>query len=65
MRVAAGGALLFHSVVALTAGFAPAAAVLHIVCAATGVLLIAGLWTPIVGALGAIGAGAARMVHPR
>ncbi len=56
MRVAAGGALLLHGVAALTAGGAPAAVAFHIFCAATGALLVAGLWTPIVGALAAIDA---------
>ena len=56
MRVAAGCALLYHGVAALTAGVAPAPVALHILCAAMGVFLIAGLWTPIVGALAAIDA---------
>jgi hypothetical protein len=55
MRVAAGGALLLHA--ALTAGLASPLAVLHLICAATGGLLIVGLWTPIVGAVAAIAAG--------
>jgi putative oxidoreductase len=54
MRVAAGGALLFHGVAALTAGLAPASVALHFLCAAMGALLVAGLWTPIVGTLAAI-----------
>ena len=56
MRVAAGGTLLFHGVAALTAGLAPASVALHIFCTAIGALLVVGLWTPIVGALAAIGA---------
>src|SRR5271165_1670744 len=56
MRVAAGGALLFHDVAALTAGLAPTSVALHVLCAAMGVLLVVGLWTPIVGALAAIDA---------
>ena len=55
MRVAAGGALLLHGVAALIAGLAPASVALHILCAAMGVLLVIGLWTPIVGTLAAIG----------
>ena len=54
MRVAAGGALLFHGVAALTAGVASASVVLYFLCAAMGALLVVGLWTPIVGALAAI-----------
>ena len=56
MRVAAGGALLFHGVAALTAEVSSAWVAFHIVCAAMGVLLVVGLWTPIVGALAAIDA---------
>ena len=56
MRVAAGGALLLHGVAALTAGLAPPSVALHILCAAMGVLLVVGLWTPIVGTLAAIDA---------
>ena len=64
MRVAAGGALLFHGVAALTAGLAPALVALHIVCAAIGLLLVVGLWTPIVGALAAIGAALQGFFNP-
>jgi uncharacterized membrane protein YphA (DoxX/SURF4 family) len=56
MRVAAGGALLVHGVAALAAGWVPGGVAFHILCAAMGVLLVVGLWTPIVGALAAIGA---------
>ncbi len=54
MRIAAGGALLFHGVDALTAGAASASVAFHILCAAMGVFLVVGLWTPIAGALAAI-----------
>jgi putative oxidoreductase len=54
MRVAAGSALLFHGVAALTAGAAPASVALHFLCAAMGALLVVGLWTPVVGTLAAI-----------
>jgi hypothetical protein len=54
MRVAAGGALSFHGVVGLTTGLAPAWAAFHVSCTAIGVLLIMGLWTPVVGVLAAI-----------
>jgi len=64
MRVAAGGALLFHGVAALTAGLAPASVAFHIVCAAMGVLLVVGLWTPIVGALAAIDAALHGFLNP-
>ena len=64
MRVAAGGALLFHGVAALTAGGAPASVAFHILCAATGALLVVGLWTPIVGALAAIDAALQGFSNP-
>ncbi|HTN50176.1 MAG TPA: hypothetical protein VMK32_12160 [Burkholderiaceae bacterium] len=54
--MAAGTALLFHGVAALTAGAAPASVAFHLLCTATGLLLVVGLWTPIVGALAATGA---------
>ena len=64
MRVAAGGALLFHGVAGLTAGLAPASVALHILCTSMGVLLVAGLWTPIVGALAAIDAALHGFINP-
>ena len=64
MRVAAGGVLLFHGVAALTSGLAPASVALHIVCAAMGVLLVVGLWTPMVGALAAIDAALQGFFNP-
>ena len=56
MRVAAGGALLLHSVTALWTGSPLSLVVLHVICAAMGMLLIVGLWTPIVGTVAAIAA---------
>lgn len=56
MRATAGFALLSHGIAALTGGAAPAYAALHLLCAAIGALLVAGMWTPIVGALAAVGA---------
>lgn len=64
MRVAAGGALLFHGGAALGAGLAPASVALHIVCAAMGLFLVLGLWTPIVGALAAIAASLHGFFNP-
>ena len=57
MRVAAGGALLLHAGGALWTGFHSPLSVLHLVCAAMGMLLIVGLWTPIVGTVAAMSAG--------
>jgi putative oxidoreductase len=56
MRVAAGGALLYQGVVAFDAGMEPAWAAIHLLCTATGLLLIVGMWTPVVGVLTAIDA---------
>jgi uncharacterized membrane protein YphA (DoxX/SURF4 family) len=56
MRLAAGGALLFHGVAALAAGLAPAWVAFYILCSAIGLLLVVGLWTPVVGVLATIGA---------
>lgn len=64
MRVAAGGALLFHGVAALTAGLASASVAFHILCIAMGVLLVVGLWTPVVGALAAIDAALQGFFNP-
>jgi uncharacterized membrane protein YphA (DoxX/SURF4 family) len=64
MRVAAGGALLFHGVAALSAGVAPASVAYHVLCTAMGVLLLVGLWTPIVGTLAAIDAVLHGFINP-
>lgn len=64
LRVAAGGALIFHSAAALTAGVVPASVALHSLCVAAGFLLVVGLWTPITGALAAIGAAVHGFVSP-
>ena len=64
MRMAAGGALVFHGVAALTAGAAPPSVALHVLCAAMGALLVVGLWTPIVGTLAAIDAALHGFFNP-
>lgn len=51
MRVAAGGALVVQAASSLAAGSSPGAAAFHSLSGAVGLLLIVGLWTPIVGAL--------------
>ena len=48
MRVVAGSALVFHEVMALRGGAAPGA-ILHVLGAGAGILLVVGLWTPIAG----------------
>lgn len=64
MRVAAGGALLLHGAAALIAAATPVAFALHVTCAAMGLLLIAGLWTPVVGAVAAVAAALHAFLHP-
>ena len=56
MRIAAGGALVVHGVAGLAAGSAAPSVALDILSAVMGVLLLAGLWTPIVAALATIDA---------
>ena len=56
MRLVAGGALLIHGIAAIVAGSGPASITFHAVCAAIGVFVIAGLWTPIFATLAAIDA---------
>jgi uncharacterized membrane protein YphA (DoxX/SURF4 family) len=64
MRVAAGGALLFHGVAGLTPGLAPAWMAFYVLCTATGTFLAVGLWTPIVGVLATIGAALYGFFNP-
>ena len=56
MRIAAGGALVAHGVAGLAAGSAAPSVALDILSAVMGVLLLLGLWTPIVAALATIDA---------
>jgi len=51
MRVAAGAGLLFQGVMALRDHPSIGPAALDILATITGILLLAGLWTPIAGAL--------------
>ena len=51
LRLAAGSALIFHSVSALTAGGSWPPASLHGLGVLLGVLLVAGLWTPVAAVL--------------
>ena len=62
MRLVAGGTLLLQGAAALRAGPTPAA--LHLLCAAMGVLVLLGLWTPIVCALVGLGAAAHAVANP-
>ena len=56
MRIAAGGALVVHGVAGLAAGSAAPSVALDILSAVMGVLLLLGLWTPMVAALATIDA---------
>jgi putative oxidoreductase len=54
IRLATGVALLVHEVTALRGGPPIGAALLHGLSAGVGILLLAGLWTPVAGALVAV-----------
>ncbi|MEA2961372.1 MAG: hypothetical protein QOI46_1470 [Alphaproteobacteria bacterium] len=56
IRVVAGATLIAHAVETLSAGPEVASAVLHALSAAIGMLLLAGLWTPVAGALAVLDA---------
>ena len=64
MRVAAGGAIAVHAVTELASGPTLPTAALEAGAAGIGVLLIAGLWTPIAAALAVIHAAWHAFVHP-
>ena len=51
MRLAAGIELVVNGVTILRAETAIGAAILHVVAAGAGILLLAGLWTPVAGSL--------------
>jgi uncharacterized membrane protein YphA (DoxX/SURF4 family) len=54
MRLTAGIALILHGIAALRGGSPLGPAVLHVFTSAVGVLLLAGLWTPLVGVIVAV-----------
>jgi putative oxidoreductase len=51
MRLVAGIALVFHGVTTLRGETAIGAGILHMLAAGAGIMLLAGLWTPIAGTL--------------
>lgn len=51
MRLVAGIALVVYGVAALRGETAIGVAILHVLAAGAGILLLAGLWTPIAGTL--------------
>jgi len=54
MRLVAGIVLIVHGIAALRGGPPLGSAILHVLTTGVGILLLAGLWTPIAGALAAI-----------
>jgi uncharacterized membrane protein YphA (DoxX/SURF4 family) len=64
MRAAAGIVLVFHKVTAVQNGPSLESAILHVVTTGAGLLLLAGLWTPIAGALTAAFALWHALSHP-
>jgi uncharacterized membrane protein YphA (DoxX/SURF4 family) len=54
MRLVVGIAIVVHGVPTLRGGLPIAPAILHVLAVAAGLLLLAGLWTPMAGALVAI-----------
>jgi uncharacterized membrane protein YphA (DoxX/SURF4 family) len=54
MRLAAGIVLIIHGIAALRGGPPLGSAVVHGVTTGAGVLLLAGLWTPIAGTIAAV-----------
>jgi uncharacterized membrane protein YphA (DoxX/SURF4 family) len=51
MRLSAGTAMVVQGVLTLMAGPPPGAVLLQMLSIGLGILLLAGLWTPVVGAL--------------
>jgi uncharacterized membrane protein YphA (DoxX/SURF4 family) len=54
MRLVAGSAVITEGVLSVRTGGASGTAILHVLDAGLGILLVAGLWTPIAGVLMAI-----------
>jgi putative oxidoreductase len=54
MRLTGGIALIVHGVAALQSWAPLESAILHVFTVAVGILLLAGLWTPIAGVLGPV-----------
>jgi len=54
MRLAAGIALIVHGIAALRGGPSLGSAILHVITTGAGILLLAGLWTPVAGTVAAV-----------
>ena len=64
MRLVAGIALVVEGVMSLRGGTSIGAAIFHVLGAGAGILLLAGLWTPIAGVLLAIIETWSAFTHP-
>ena len=64
LRGAAGIAVVFHAAMALRGDPPVGSAMLYVITGAVGILLLVGLWTPIVGSLLAILALWSTFLHP-
>lgn len=64
LRLVAGIALLFHAALALSSDPPFGSTLLYVFTGVVGILLFAGLWTPIAGTLLAILASRSAFVHP-
>jgi uncharacterized membrane protein YphA (DoxX/SURF4 family) len=64
MRLVAGIALIVHGIAALQGGPPLGSAILHVVTTGVGILLFAGLWTPVAGILLAIIESGGAFTHP-
>jgi len=64
LRLAAGSTLIYHGVTALARGAPCAPTAFHALLILLGVLLFAGLWTPIAGALVAVATLWGAAAHP-
>jgi uncharacterized membrane protein YphA (DoxX/SURF4 family) len=58
MRLVVGIALVVRRIIELQSAAPISLAVIHVLAIAAGILLLAGLWTPIAGALAMLGPGA-------
>ena len=65
MRLVVGIALVVRSVMELQHGLQIGPVMLHVLAAGAGILLLAGLWTPIAGALVAIMELWCAFLHPQ
>jgi uncharacterized membrane protein YphA (DoxX/SURF4 family) len=65
MRLVVGIALLIRIIIELQSAPSTSLAIMHVLAIAAGILLLAGLWTPIAGVLLAIIETWSAFTHPR